>query len=345
MKQGIRKLALALCAALVMGSMAACGDSGSGSSSAAPDSSSQASVSSAVEKETVKVAALKGPTAIGMAKLMEDNDSGQAQNHYEFTVAAAADDIVGKITTGEVDIAAVPTNLASALYQKTNGGVKMLAVNTLGVLYLLDSTGEIQSVEDLRGKTLYASGEGSVPQYVFDYILTQNGLDPQTDVTIEYKSEHSELAALAVSGGAPICILPEPFVTQVQGKNASIKTALNLTEEWEKITDGTQLAMGSIIVRREYLEQHKDAVDKFMSEYKASTEYANSNPGQTAKIVGEKDIMPEEVAKKAIPNCNIVFLAGSEMKESVTGFYQVLLETQPKSIGGKLPDDVFFYES
>ncbi len=169
-----------------------------------------------------------------MAKLMADNDQQQTKNDYEFTIAAAADDIVGKLTSGEVDIAAIPTNLAATLYQKTNGGVKMLAVNTLGVLYLMDSTGEIQSVEDLKGKTIYASGEGSVPQYVFDYILKANGIDPEKDVTIEYKTEHSELAALAISADAPICVLPEPFVTQVKTKNEQIHTALNLTEEWKK---------------------------------------------------------------------------------------------------------------
>lgn len=349
MKKGLKKLALAFCAALVMGSFAACGNSGGSSGSAASTSgaatSSETSVLSSGQKETVSIAALKGPTAIGLAKLMDDNDKNKTANQYEFTVAAGADDIVGKITTGEVDIAAVPTNLAASLYQKTNGGVKMLAVNTLGVLYLLDSTGGIHSVEDLKGKTIYASGEGSVPQYVFDYILTQKGLNPDTDVTIEYKSEHSELASLAISGDAPICILPEPFVTQVQSKNEAEKTALDLTEEWEAVTDGKyQLTMGSIIVRTGFLDEHKDAVDKFMAEYQASTEYANSSITETAKIVGEKDIMPEEVAKKAIPNCNIVFLAGNEMKESVTGFYQVLMETQPKSIGGKLPDDAFFYQ-
>ncbi len=344
MKKGFRKLALALCAALVMTSFAACSAKEDANSSS-PQSDTSAVSSAAAERETVRVAALKGPTAIGMAKLMGDNDGGQTQNEYEFTIAAAADDIVGKLTSGEVDIAAIPTNLAATLYQKTNGGVKMLAVNTLGVLYLTDSTGEIKSVTDLKGKTIYASGEGSVPQYVFDYILSQNGIDPKEDVTIEYKTEHSELATLAISGDAPICVLPEPFVTQVKAKNAEITAALDLTEEWEAVTDGKyQLAMGCIVVRKEFLDEHKEAVDKFLIEYKASTEYANDNVEQTAKIVGEKDIMPEEVAKQAIPNCNIVFLSGEEMKQSVSGFYQVLMDFQPKSIGGKLPDDAFYYQ-
>ncbi len=344
MKKGFRKLALALCAALVMTTFAACSaKEDANSSSSQPDIS--AAPSGTVEKETVRVAALKGPTAIGMAKLMEDNDSGQAKNEYQFTIAAAADDIVGKLTSGEVDIAAIPTNLAATLYQKTSGGIEMLAVNTLGVLYLTDSTGEIKSVGDLKGKTIYASGEGSVPQYVFDYILSQNGMDPQKDVTIEYKTEHSELATLAISGDAPICVLPEPFVTQVKAKNPEISAALDLTKEWEAVTDGKyQLAMGCIVVRREFLDEHKQAVDTFLTEYKASTEYANSNVEQTAKIVGQKEIMPQEVANQAIPNCNIVFLSGEEMKNSVSGFYQVLMDFQPKSIGGKLPDDEFYYQ-
>ena len=341
MKKGIRKLAFVLCAALMMTSLVACTQPENTSSQ--PETSSSSSEMS--EKTSVNIAALKGPTGIGMAKLMADNDQQQTKNDYEFTIAAAADDIVGKLTSGEVDIAAIPTNLAATLYQKTNGGVKMLAVNTLGVLYLMDSTGEIQSVEDLKGKTIYASGEGSVPQYVFDYILKANGIDPEKDVTIEYKTEHSELAALAISGDAPICVLPEPFVTQVKTKNEQIHTALNLTEEWEKATNGAnQLAMGCIVVRSEFLEQHKDAVDQFLSEYQASTEYANNEIDKTAAIVGEKDIMPEEVAKKAIPNCNIVFLSGSEMKDAVSGFYQVLMDFQPQSIGGKLPDDAFYYQ-
>lgn len=294
---------------------------------------------------TLHVAGLKGPTGMGMAKLMEDSANGETHNTYEFTLESAPDAIVGKIVSGELDIAAVPVNLAATLNVKTEGNVQLAAVNTLGVLYLLTDGETVNSVEDLRGKTIYATGQGSTPEYVLNYILAQNGLTVDEDVTVEYLEEHAALAASFLAGECAIAMLPEPFVTQVMTKSETATLALNLTDEWEKVAGDTVLAMGGILVRRDFAEANSEAVDQFLEEYKSSVEYITNpeNTDDAAALIEKYDIMAAAVAKNALPRCNIVFLAGEEMKESAKGFLQVVFEAEPKAVGGKLPDDDFYY--
>lgn len=247
--------------------------------------------------------------------------------------------------SGEVDIAAVPTNLASVLYNKTEGGVKLLALNTLGVLYMVTKNEEVASIADLKGKTIYATGEGSTPQYALEYILTQNGLDPETDVNIVYKSEHAEILPLMISGEATIALLPQPFVTQALAQDAEIEVALDMTEEWDKcVTDGSQLTMGCVVARTEFVEENKEAVDRFLEEYAASVEFVNGNVEEAAALSGKFDVIAEEVAAKAIPECNIVFWEGEQMKEAAEGFLTVLYNANPQSVGGALPDEGLYYE-
>ncbi len=298
------------------------------------------------EKPVIKVAALKGPTAFGMLDLMEKNENGSAQNQYEFTLVGAPDEIVGKISTGEADVAAVPTNLASVLYNKTQGKVQLAALNTLGVLYVLEKGDTIQSVEDLRGKTIYATGQGSTPEYALNMILEKNNLVPGTDVTVVYKTEHSEIPPLMASGEASIALLPQPFVTSVLMQNQDIRVALDITEEWNKAVDGaSELAMGAIIVRKEFAEQNKDALNAFLDEYKVSAETVvkPENLEHAGALAEQFDIMKAPVVQKAIPECNIVFIDGEKMKEITSGFLQVLFDANPKSVGGALPDEAFYY--
>ncbi len=313
--------------------------------SSAPESSEPVSSEPSVptaDLGTARIAALKGPTAMGMVKLMED-----ASPNYEFTIAASADEITPKLVQGELDIAAVPANLASVLYNNTQGQVQVLAVNTLGALYIVESGDTVHSVEDLRGKTIYSSGKGSTPEYALQYMLSQNGIDPENDVTIEWKSEHSEcVAALAAQENA-IAMLPQPFVTTAQTKNEKIRVALDLTEEWEKLSSSGEnkatLITGVVVARKEFTEQNPDLTAAFLEGYQASVDYVTSDIDGAAALVGKYDIVPEAVAKKALPECNITFISGSEMQEKLSGYLQTLFDQNPKAIGGTLPSDDFYY--
>jgi NitT/TauT family transport system substrate-binding protein len=281
-----------------------------------------------------------------MVKLMSDSKAGASSEDDRFTLVSSPDEIVAKISSGEVDVAAAPTNLAATLYNKTDGGVQLAAVTTLGVLYVVTAGGEnVGSVSDLKGKTVYSSGQGATPEYALNYILRQNGLEPGKDVQLEYKSEHAELASLVIAGKAKIAVLPEPFVTQVLKKNSSAKVALDLTQEWKKAAgDKSVLTMGCLIVRKKFAEENKDAFDSFLKDYKASAEYTNSNVEQAAKLSQEFGIMDSSIAEKAIPNCAIVYLDGTEMKEKIPEFLKILYQANPKSVGGKLPADDFYYQ-
>lgn len=288
----------------------------------------------------INTAMLKGPTGIGAVELMERSGLGETEGSYNISVAAAADDVTAKILSGEIDIAAVPTNLASVLYNKTEGGVTVLAVNTLGVLYVLENGDTVHSVSDLSGKTIYSSGQGAVPEYVLDYILEKNGVN---DVNVEYMGEHAEVASALAGGTADIALLPEPNVTAVTMKNENTRIALDLTEEWNKIS-GYDMAMGCLIVRNEFLNEHSDAVDTFLKEYAQSIEYVNSNISKAAELVEKYGIMASaKAAEKAVPNCNIVYIDGNEMKDMLTGFFGVLYEAEPKAVGGKMPENDFYY--
>jgi NitT/TauT family transport system substrate-binding protein len=333
-------LALALCF-----SMTACGSTTSTSTPAEESSDSEAVESTPETTEepvTIRLAGLKGPTTIGMVKLLKDVEDGTSALDCEFTLAGAADEITPKLVQGELDIAAVPANLASVLYNNTNGAVELLAINTLGVIYIVETGDEVTSVESLRGKTVYATGKGSTPEYALRYILQENGLDPDNDVTIEWKSEATEVVA-ALSNGGGIAMLPQPYVTVAQGSVEGLHIALDLTEEWDKLDNGSMLITGVLAVRREFAENYPQQLAEFLEEYKASTEYANTNVEETAQLVEDIGIIKAAVASKAIPYCNIAFYEGDEMKAAMQGYLQVLYDQNPASVGGTLPADDFYY--
>lgn len=299
------------------------------------------------EPVDINIVALKGPTGMGMAKLMEDASSEAVEgDHYEISLASAPDEITGKVINGSVDIAAVPTNLASVLYQKTEGQIQVVALNTRGVLYLLENGESIQSIADLKGKTIGATGQGSTPEYVLNYILTKNGIDPQKDVTIQWSTEHSELATLMSSGKVDIGMLPEPNVTAVLSANADVRVALDMTEEWNKVAgEDSDLTMGCLVVQKKFAEENKQALDRFLKAYSESVEYVNTNIDEASQLIETHGILPKAaVAKKAIPNCNITYIDGTEMKSILSSFLQVLYDANPASIGGAMPDDAFYYK-
>ena len=300
------------------------------------------------EPVTVNVLAMKGPTAMGMVSLMDEAEAGAVNgNSYNFSILAATDEITPKLVQGEADIAAVPANLASVLYNNTQGGIQVIAINTLGVLYIVESGDSIQSAADLKGRTIYASGKGATPEYALNYILSSNGIDPETDVTIEWKSEHTECVSALAADPEAIAMLPQPFVTTAQAKNDQLRVALDLTEEWNRIqaesdTPGAMLT-GVAVVRTAFAEEHPEAVQAFLASYGESVDYVNANVPEAAALIEKYDIVPAAVAQKALPFCNITCITGNEMKEKLSGYLNVLFEQNPKAVGGTLPADDFYY--
>lgn len=338
MKKRMKKLSAILMACAMAVSML----TGCGSSNESQDNTKE------TEPVEVNVTALKGPTAMGMVSLMDDVDNGKVDSeNYKFTIAASIDEVTPAISQGETDIASVPANVASVLYNKLEGGVQVLAVNTLGVLYIVENGDTVQSAADLKGKTIYASGKGATPEYALNYILQQNGLDPAADVTIEWKSEHSECVAALAQDPSGIAMLPQPFVTTAQMKNPDLRVALDLTEEWDKVQEDAQepgaLLTGVVVVRTEFAKENPEAVSDFLERYKASVDFVNENVDEAAQLVGQYDIVTAEVAQTAIPECNIVCITGDEMQEKLSGYLSVLNDQNPEAVGGKLPDDDFYY--
>ena len=289
------------------------------------------------------VAALKGPTAMGMVKMMEDHAS-----EYNFTIASAIDEMTPKLVKGELDIAAVPANLASVLYNNTKGQVQVLAINTLGVLYIVENGSTVASVQDLRGRTIFASGKGATPEYALNYVLSQNGIDPEKDVTIEWKSEHSECLAALVSTEGAVAMLPQPFVTTAQMKQPGVQIVLDMNQMWDELQEGndqtSKLITGVMVVRTEFAEQHPETVAAFMDAYQQSVAYVNENNDQAAALIGRYDIIPEAVAKVALPYCRIVYIDGQDMKTQLSGYLKVLFDQNPAAVGGALPDDAFYFQ-
>ena len=311
------------------------------------ETQSQAETASG-EETAVNVMALKGPTAMGMVQLMDNAEAGPVNgNSYTFTIAASADEVTPKLVQGEADIAAVPANLASVLYNNTEGQVQVLAINTLGVLYIVENGDSVQTVSDLAGKTIYASGKGSTPEYALNYILSENGIDPEADVTIEWKSEHSECVAALASDEDGIAMLPQPFVTTAQTQNENLRIALDLTEEWDALQADAEtpsaLLTGVVVVRTAFAEEHPEAVNAFLDSYRESVDYVNANVTDAAALIEKYDIVTAAVAEKALPYCNITFIEGSEMQEKLSGYLNVLYEQNPTSVGGALPADDFYY--
>ena len=346
-------LSLCLTLALVF-SLAACGQQAEEAPDGAQDD--QQAEQAEFTPASYSIAALKGPTAMGLVKLMRENDEmtnallssdkpyeGEVGNFYTFTLAGSADEVTPALLKGELDMACVPANLAAVLYGKTEGAVEVLAVNTLGVLYIVENGESVQSIADLKGQTIVAAGKGSTPEYALRYLLSENGIDPDSDVTIDWKSEHSECVAALASGQAALALLPQPFVTVAQSKIEGLRMALDLNAEWDALDNGSGLITGVIVARREVVEENPAAVNEFLKEYAASVDYVNSNTADAAALIGEYGIVDAAVAEKALPYCNIVCLTGEEMQAKLSGYLQVLADANADSVGGKMPETDFYY--
>ncbi|MBE6835527.1 MAG: ABC transporter substrate-binding protein [Ruminococcaceae bacterium] len=306
--------------------------------------STEAPTTAPAAKVDMNIYTISGPTGIGMVNMMA-LDEATALEKYHFTVAATPQEVVAKISTGEADIAAVPTNLASTLYKKTEKGIKILAVNTLGVLNVLNFKGdEIKTLADLKGRTIYTTGKGSNPEYIINYLLKANDIDPEKDVKIEYKEEGSELVPVWNTDDTAVIIAPQPVATSIKLNYEGAVIAIDLSDEWEKVSSDSKLMMGCVVVRDAFLKENPGAVANFLEDYKRSVEAANTDVEKTATLCEENGIVPKApLAKAAIPNCNLCFISGEEMKTNLTGYLKVLFEADPTSIGGELPDDGFWY--
>ena len=297
--------------------------------------------STATPKEKIKIAVLKGPTGMGIVKLMEEN-----KDLYDITLYDSPDQIVSKVITGEVDGAAVPSNLAPILYAKTKHGIKLVAVNTLGVLYIVENGTTVKNISDLKGKTIVASGKGGTPEFALNYILNKNGLVPDKDVKIEWKAQHSDVAAALASKQINLAVLPEPFVTTTKLKDTALNVNIDLTKEWEKVSGAdSQLIMGALIFKNDFITKRGSDLDDFLVKYKASVDYVNKNAAAAGTLIEKNAILPNaKAAELAIPRSNIVFISAQDAKKSLTGFFTVLMQSDPKSIGGSLPDENFYYK-
>ena len=340
-----RVMSLGLSLALAI-SLAAC----SGSvSEAVSSASATAEPTAAPEAEapvtTFRIAGLKGPTTMGMVKLMSDAEAGETHQDYQVTMYGAADEVVPLLVKGDIDLAAIPANLAANLYNQTEGKVQVAAINKLGVLYVVTTGDDVKSVEDLKGKTVYSTGKGTTPEYVLNYILKENGIDPEKDLTVEYKSEATEVAAaLQAADEGAIAVLPQPYVTAAQSQIEGLNVALNLTEEWNKVSTDSDLVTGVLVASTEFIEQNEAAFEEFLKDYQASIEWVNSNTADAAELVATYGIVAKApLAQKALPACNITYVDGAEMKTKLSGYLQVLFDQNPKAVGGAMPGDDFYY--
>ena len=352
-------LALTLSLALTAG-LAACSTQAPAEDTPVPESTAPAAetqtpaAETAVPYQTVHLGLLSGPTGMGAAKMLADNDEAYAQVEagtyeggtllrYEVTLGSdPANDIVPRLTNGELDIAAIPTNLAATLYNRTDGGIKLLALNTLGVLHILENGDTVNSLADLEGRTLYATGQGSNPEYVLNYLLEANGLDPAADVDIQWLASE-ELTARMASGDIDLCMLPVPAATTVMMQNSDVRDAIDLNDAWTESGAQGTFTMGCLVARTEWLEDNSELVPGILEEYAASIDYANSNPEEASALIEQYGIVPKAaVAQAAIPQANMVCVTGEDMK-GIADYYQVLFDADPTSIGGAIPGEDFYY--
>lgn len=296
-------------------------------------------------ESAARIGSLKGPTSMGLVHLMDTQKNSDDPADYEFTMVTAADELLAKVASKELDIALVPANVASVLYNKTKGAVSVIDINTLGVLDIVASDDSIQSIADLKGKTVYLTGKGTSPDYVINYLLSANGLT-EDDVKLEFKSEAAEVAAVLKEDSEAIGLLPQPFVTAACAQNENLHIVLDLTKEWQAVQGkgGSQLVTGVTIVRNEFLEANPELVTGFLADHEASAAFANEHAEEASQLIAELGIIEKApIAQKALPYCNITCLTGEDMKAALSGYLQVLYDQDPQSVGGALPEDGFYF--
>lgn len=316
--------------------------------SSAPEPSQEPSPSPSqpVEDGAVRLAVLSGPTGMGAAKLLSDADAGTAANRYDYVISADNSELVAGLTNGDIDIATVASNVAVNLYNKTDGGVKIIALGTRGVLHILEGSGgtDISGIADLAGRTVYAVGQGANPEFILRYLLTESGLDPDADVNIVF-ADAAEITAKLMSGEIRYAMLPVPAATAaiIKGEG-KIRAAVDVTEAWDDLYNGSELIMTAVVARTQFIEENPQAVAAFLEEYEASIDYVNSHVEEAAQLIAGYGITPNAaIAQQAIPQCHLVFLSGADMAPAISDYFMVLYSVSPASVGGALPDDAIYY--
>lgn len=292
-------------------------------------------------EEPAKIFALKGPTAMGLAEFFQKIDDGEEKN-YTYTIGNSPDEAVAALGGGNADILMVPANLAAAIYNK-NQNIKIAGINTLGVLYLASTGEELNSLEELKGKTVTLAGKGATPEFGFKALLKKAGLS-EDDVTLDFKTEHAEVVQTLVQDPEAIGLIPQPFLTVAMTKNKDIKQVFDLNECWKKTFNDNGMVTGVAVVTKEFAEAHPRVVDDFLDKYGKSVDFVNDNVEEAAALIGSYDIVPEPVAKQAIPHCNIVLIRGDEMEKSLNSYYEALFSVEPKATGGSVPDGEIYYK-
>lgn len=334
-----RILALSMSLLLVGGIFAGCGEKDS-----KQEEDTQKVQEENTDSVTIRIGGMSGPTSMGMVKLMEDSENGIADNTYEFAeLATEASAFVAPLAKGEIDIAAVPSNLAATVYNNTEQSIQVLAVNTLGVLNIVTRDEQVTSIADLSGKTIYATGQGATPEYTLRYILKGNDLDPEKDVTIQWCADTTEAMSYLTKDEKATAMLPQPFATVAQTQVEGLSVVADLNEEWAKINDSCEIVTGVVVARKEFVEEHPQAVEAFLKEYEASIKFTENDPEKTAQFIEKYIGLKAAVAQKALPNCHIVYLAGEEMRNALEGYLKVLFEQNAKAIGGAMPGEDFYY--
>ena len=332
----MKKIISLLLAMVLAVSLAACGQK-----TAADDTTEN---DTPAERVTIRLGGLKGPTSMGMVKLLDDAENGGGQNDYTFTMAASANELTPQLVQGELDVLAVPANVAAILYNQTEGGVVLLAAGTLGVLYIVEKGGEtVTDIASLNGKTIYATGKGATPEYALTYLLSQHGLTLGEDVQVEWKSEPTEIVALMAEQDNAVAMLPQPFVTVAQSQVEGLRVALDMSAEWDALDNGSRLVTSVLVARKAFADEHPAALAAFLEDYAASTDYANEHPAEAAVLVEKYGIVKAAVAEKALPQCNLVCITGVDMKVAVGGYLQTLYDLKTEAVGGAMPGDGFYW--
>lgn len=332
----MKKIISLLLAMVLAVSLAACGQKTTADDTTENDTPA--------ERVTIRLGGLKGPTSMGMVKLLDDAENGGGQNDYTFTMAASANELTPQLVQGELDVLAVPANVAAILYNQTEGGVVTLAAGTLGVLYIVEKGGEtVTDITSLNGKTIYATGKGATPEYALTYLLAQHGLTLGEDVQVEWKSEPTEIVAQMAQEDSAVAMLPQPFVTVAMGQVEGLRVALDLNAAWDALDNGSRLITSVLVARKEFADAHPAALAAFLEDYSASTDYANSDPAGAAVLVEKYGIVKAAVAEKALPQCNLVCITGVDMKVAVSGYLQTLYDLKPEAVGGTMPADAFYW--
>lgn len=349
-----KMLSIMMTAAIAGSILAGCSSSttetaaaSSAAETTAAETTAESSEEAASGNETVvRVGGLKGPTTMGLVKLMEEAENGSAENDYEFTMVTAADEMTAMVAGGNVDIALLPANVASVLYNKTNKNISVIDVNTLGVLYFVSADNSVTKIDQLKGKTVYLPGKGTTPEYALRYVLSEAGLE-ENDVTLEFKSEPAEVASVLANDPQAIGLLPQPFVAAALAQNEKLSIIMDLSKEWDNVqgeASGSHLVTGVTIVNNDFLKEHEDLVDTFLQEHEASIQFTAEDPDTAAELIANAGIVAKApIARTALPYCSITFLSGTEMKEALSGYLQALYDQNPASVGGELPDDGFYY--